>query len=313
MRKSRFTEEQMVAILREADRTSVAAAAKKNKVSEQTIYAWRKHFGELEPTDVKRLKALEAENAKLKKLARRARSRGRPDEGDQPTKVVSPQARREQVACLRNAACRATRLRADRGGALDLVLRAAPAGQGRAGDCDDEAAVSAVSALRLPPNSHLSATRGLGHERLAGSTACGARPACSCRGNDRAGASPPRDLVRCRRGAANHVWAYDFVFDACANGQQIKCLTVVDEFTHECLAIDVAGSIRSRRVIDVLARLISVHGAPPSCAPTMVPSSSATRSWSGLPKTHRHRTSILASLGRTAPTNPSTASSATSA
>ena len=62
--------------------------------------------------------------------------------------------------------------------------------------------------------------------------------------------------------AANHVWAYDFVFDACANGQQIKCLTVVDEFTHECLAIDVAGSIRSRRVIDVLARLISMHGVP---------------------------------------------------
>lgn len=62
--------------------------------------------------------------------------------------------------------------------------------------------------------------------------------------------------------AANHVWAYDFVFDACANGQQLKCLTVVDEFTHECLAIDVAGSIRSRRVIDILARLISLHGAP---------------------------------------------------
>ena len=62
--------------------------------------------------------------------------------------------------------------------------------------------------------------------------------------------------------AANHIWAYDFVFDACANGQQIKCLTIVDEFTHECLAIDVAGSIRSRRVIDVLARVISLHGAP---------------------------------------------------
>ena len=62
--------------------------------------------------------------------------------------------------------------------------------------------------------------------------------------------------------AANHVWAYDFVFDACANGQQLKCLTVVDEFTHECLAIDVAGSIRSARVIDVLTRLMSVHGAP---------------------------------------------------
>src|SRR5690606_2384970 len=51
-----------------ADKTSFAAAAKKHKVSEQTLYAWRKHFGELQPTDVKRLKALETENAKLKKL-----------------------------------------------------------------------------------------------------------------------------------------------------------------------------------------------------------------------------------------------------
>lgn len=51
---------------------------------------------------------------------------------------------------------------------------------------------------------------------------------------------------------ARQVWAYDFVFDACANGQQLKCLTVIDEFTRECLAIDVAGSIRSGRVIEVL-------------------------------------------------------------
>ena len=60
----------------------------------------------------------------------------------------------------------------------------------------------------------------------------------------------------------NHVWAYDFVFDACANGQPLKCLTVIDEFTRESLAIDVAGSIRSARVIEVLSRLVSTHGAP---------------------------------------------------
>ena len=53
-----------------------------------------------------------------------------------------------------------------------------------------------------------------------------------------------------------------FLFDACANGQQLKCLTVIDEFTRECLAIDVAGSIRSGRVIDALSRPVSVHGAP---------------------------------------------------
>lgn len=62
--------------------------------------------------------------------------------------------------------------------------------------------------------------------------------------------------------AANQVWAYDFIFDACANGQPLKCLTVVDEFTRESLAIDVAGSIRSQRVIEVLAQLISLRGAP---------------------------------------------------
>ena len=61
---------------------------------------------------------------------------------------------------------------------------------------------------------------------------------------------------------AGYLWAYDFVFDACANGQQLKCLTVIDEYTRECLAIDVAGSIRSSRVIEVLARFVSVHGAP---------------------------------------------------
>lgn len=61
---------------------------------------------------------------------------------------------------------------------------------------------------------------------------------------------------------ANQVWAYDFVFDACANGQQLKCLTVIDEYTRECLAIDVAGSLRSARVIEVLAKLVSVYGPP---------------------------------------------------
>lgn len=60
----------------------------------------------------------------------------------------------------------------------------------------------------------------------------------------------------------NHVWAIDFVFDCCADGRQIKCLTVIDEWTRECLAIDVAGSIRSARVIEVLARLVSLRGAP---------------------------------------------------
>lgn len=69
----------------------------------------------------------------------------------------------------------------------------------------------------------------------------------------------PRPLATSR---PNEVWAYDFVFDRCRNGDSIKCLTIVDEGSRECLAIDVAGGIRSRRVIEVLRGLVKERGAP---------------------------------------------------
>src|ERR1700751_2804697 len=68
MKKTRFSEEQMVKILREADSAPVMDVAKKHGISRQTNYLWRKKFGQLEPADVKRLRQLEQENAKLKKL-----------------------------------------------------------------------------------------------------------------------------------------------------------------------------------------------------------------------------------------------------
>lgn len=68
MKKSRYTEEQIVRILRETDRDTIAEVAKRNGVSEASIYAWQKRFGEMEANDVKRLKELESENNRLKKL-----------------------------------------------------------------------------------------------------------------------------------------------------------------------------------------------------------------------------------------------------
>jgi putative transposase len=60
----------------------------------------------------------------------------------------------------------------------------------------------------------------------------------------------------------NHVWTYDFLQDACLNGHKLRLLTVVDEFTRECLAIQVAGSFNASEVIGVLEVLIAQQGAP---------------------------------------------------
>ena len=68
MKKSRFTDEQIVAALREADTTTVVAAARKHGVSEQSIHRWRKQFAGMEVSDVRELKRLKDENARLKKL-----------------------------------------------------------------------------------------------------------------------------------------------------------------------------------------------------------------------------------------------------
>ena len=87
-----------------------------------------------------------------------------------------------------------------------------------------------------------------------------------------AGLALPRRRVRrkVRTGARvrpladrpNAVWTYDLIHDACTDGTPFKCLTVVDEFTKECLAITVARSLPGDRVLPVLAQLVARRGAP---------------------------------------------------
>lgn len=65
-----------------------------------------------------------------------------------------------------------------------------------------------------------------------------------------------------RAGAPNEVWTYDFLEGRTERGGKLRMLTVLDEYTRECLAIHVARSISSRQVIEVLDWLFLVRGAP---------------------------------------------------
>jgi putative transposase len=81
MKKNRFSDEQTVRILREADSAPIAEVAKHYGVSDASIYAWRKRFGEMISDDVKRLKTLELENNRLKKLVAERDLEGAPRAG----------------------------------------------------------------------------------------------------------------------------------------------------------------------------------------------------------------------------------------
>jgi putative transposase len=81
------------------------------------------------------------------------------------------------------------------------------------------------------------------------------------RGKKKRPKKPPGELALVAA-YPGHVWSYDFLFDATAKGTKLKMLTVGDDFTRECLAIEVATSMPADKVIEVLCRLVAQHGAP---------------------------------------------------
>lgn len=68
----------------------------------------------------------------------------------------------------------------------------------------------------------------------------------------------------CRAEYPHHVWAYDFVHDVCENGRKLKVLTVEDEFTRRCLAIEVEHRMPARFVAQTLLKLFAEHGLTPA-------------------------------------------------
>ncbi|HDM8292221.1 IS3-like element ISYen3 family transposase [Yersinia enterocolitica] len=235
--KKRFSDQQIISILREAEAgVSARELCRKHAISDATFYTWRKKYGGMEVPEVKRLKSLEEENARLKKLLAEAMLDKEALQVALGRKLLTTDQKREAVMLM----CDATGLsqrRACRLTGLSLST------------CRYEAQRPAADA-------HLSGRiielalerRRFGYRRIWQLLR-------------RKGLATER-LPLLRPAAPNLTWSMDFVMDALATGRRIKCLTCVDDFTKECLTVTVAFGISGVQVTRILDSIALFRGYP---------------------------------------------------
>ena len=263
MSRKRYTPEQIISMLREAEVAlaqgqSVGQACRTLGVSEQSYYRWRKEYGGLRTDQAKRLKDLEKENGRLRKaISDLTLDRG---------KLLSPARRRQCVdhlqaelgiserrACAVAGQHRSTQRKRPRGrddeGALTAAIIRLASQYGRYG-------YRRITALLRTEGWHVNAKRVQRIWRREGLKVPQKQPK---RGrlwlND-------GSCIRLRPCWPNHVWSYDFVMDRTHDGRKFRMLTVIDEFTRRCMAVVVERRLNSDNVLHCLTELFVQHGPP---------------------------------------------------
>ncbi|WP_106407708.1 IS3 family transposase [Sinorhizobium alkalisoli] len=263
MKKQRFTEEQIIAVLKEQEAgAKVADLCRKHGISEATFYNWKAKYGGMEVSEAKRLKALEDENARLKKLLAEQMLDAAALRELLGKKMVGPAAKREAVthlkavmglserrACQIISADRKTiRYRSSRPPEVELraKLRDLANERRRFGYrrlfvlLRRDGEPSGVNRIyRLYREEGLSVRKRKARRRAVGTRA--------------------PILVEAK---ANARWSLDFVHDQFACGRRFRVLNVVDDVTRECLAAIPDTSISGRRVARELTTLIERRGKP---------------------------------------------------
>ncbi|HEX4650509.1 MAG TPA: IS3 family transposase [Granulicella sp.] len=263
MKRSRFSQEQIIGVLKEHQAgASVSDLCRKHGISDATFYTWRSKYGGMEVSDAKRLKGLEEENAKLKKLLAESMLDVSTLRENAGKKLLTPGSRRRAVTWAisekdysQRRACRLVgiepktyryaSLRPD-DTAIRERLRALAAERRRFGYRRLHILLRREG-LRL---NHKRLFRLYREERLGVRKRGGRKRAL--------GSRAPMALPQ----GPNQRWSLDFVSDALACGRRFRVLAVVDDFTRECLGLVVDTSLSGRRVGRELDRIAELRGRP---------------------------------------------------
>ncbi|WP_373461816.1 IS3 family transposase [Sphingomonas sp. SORGH_AS_0879] len=263
MKRKQFLEEQIIGILKEAEAGAVVTElCRKHGMSSATYYAWKAKFGGLEVSDAKRLRSLEEENARLKRLLADTMLDNAGLKDLLSKKLVTPAAKRQAVAHLQatlgmseRRACTVVgadrtsmRYRSCRADDGDLRSRLRELAQQRRRFGyrrlhillrRDGITINRKKTQRLYREEGLTVRRRKGRRRATGSRA-------------------PASVLA----LPNQRWSLDFVHDQLVTGRRFRVLNIVDDVTRECLRAVVDTSISGRRVVRELADLIAERGRP---------------------------------------------------
>ncbi|WP_443025025.1 IS3 family transposase [Sphingomonas sp. Leaf4] len=263
MKRKQFSEEQIIGILKEAEAGAVVTElCRKHGMSSATYYAWKAKFGGLEVSDAKRLRSLEEENAKLKRLLADTMLDNAGLKDLLSKKLVTPAAKRQAVAHLQTTlgmserrACAVVgadrtsmRYRSCRSDDGDLRSRLRELAQQRRRFGyrrlhillrRDGIMINRKKTQRLYREEGLTVRRRKGRRRAVGARA-------------------PAPVLA----LPNQRWSLDFVHDQLVTGRRFRVLNIVDDVTRECLRAVVDTSISGRRVVRELTDLFAERGRP---------------------------------------------------
>ncbi|MEO1199935.1 MAG: IS3 family transposase [Pseudomonadota bacterium] len=263
MKRSKFSEEQVIAILREQEAgAKTGDVCRRHGISSATFYAWKAKYGGMEPSDARRLKALEDENAKLKRLYADAMLDNSALKDLLGKKLVTPALKRQAVAHLLAAHEMSERRACHLAGADRTMIRY------RSRRPDDtvlrermhvlagERRRFGYRRLHVLLRQEGLVTNRKKTERLYREERLSVRRR---RGRKKATGTRAPILVEVRPNAR---WSVDFVHDQLVSGRRLRILNVIDDVTKECLAAIVDTSISGRRVVRELKTIVAQRGKP---------------------------------------------------